>query len=232
MHAGEAPEINQAWLRVLQRGLSRAFGLFAFSFSLPLATAQTGSAPICGAELTTDLQKLEAIVAANRATWQCGKFTNIYKMNRGARIFDEHFGVRTLPTSALVRRYLMIRNGQAFLSGSGRPLTTSRARAVMRFGPNYILAPDYWMFVMYSNGVILLSPNGSTVTKHSSMAQFGRAEIASAGQIKIVKGKIVFITNQSGHYFPNDVGLAQFLFQLKCLGADLSALQAFIIGRP
>ena len=79
------------------------------------------------------------------------------------------------------------------------------------------------IFVMDPQGRIYASNSPMMGEFHHSSFLSG-AEVASAGEIEVINGRIVDITDRSGHYKPDPEHMEQFSNELAGRGADLSAL--------
>jgi hypothetical protein len=90
-------------------------------------------------------------------------------------------------------------------------------------GPGSYSAGAGWdMFVMAPNGEIYTGSHKISQFHHSSI--LGGDTVACAGEIKIVGGQIVGLTNKSGHYKPTRLHLFDLLTELRSNGVDLSAI--------
>jgi len=80
------------------------------------------------------------------------------------------------------------------------------------------------LYVMNARGELFISKFHSVDERffHSSLA--GGEEVAAAGMIRIVRGKIVFVSNSSGHYQPSYHSFAQVLYVLEAQGIRIDAM--------
>ena len=79
------------------------------------------------------------------------------------------------------------------------------------------------MFVMDANGELYASTyQAAGVFHHSSLA--GGQPVAAAGELTVVNGKLVAISNRSGHYLPGERFTEQALASLRARGIDLSGV--------
>lgn len=85
------------------------------------------------------------------------------------------------------------------------------------------------MFVMRGSGTIFVCADREATPHHSSLAA-GHA-VAAAGQLTVLKGRVLAISNESGHYTPPASSLQRVMSQLSQLGVShldeviLNALQ-------
>ena len=108
-----------------------------------------------------------------------------------------------------------ISHGRVF-DGAGHPVDARQAEFTHQDG-----AGLYAIFVMDECGRIYLTFHHSVGEFHHSSFLAG-APVSSAGEMLIVDGQILEITNSSGHYRPDSRLAMQVVDQLKLLGADLS----------
>jgi hypothetical protein len=126
-------------------------------------------------------------------------------------------------------RYLNAVERQAYrvsVSGDGRildskgaPFDTSQAKTVRANEPN-----GHAIYVMDRDGNIFISNIQEKRRFHHSSLVAGEPVLA-AGEIEIRDGRVLYIDNQSGHYFPVALHTRQFLKRLRELGADLSGVR-------
>lgn len=80
---------------------------------------------------------------------------------------------------------------------------------------------DRGIFVMDSQGNIYLSTEQEVGTFHHS-SFLGGQPVSAAGELVVEDGRILIVTNQSGHYRPPPESLQLFLDQLAAQGMDVS----------
>ena len=137
----------------------------------------------------------------------------VYEMSSLGRYWDrEGPGTRVLSEEQLQEATLSFSKGLAFRKD--RPGNTSRFT-----GSLFELWNGRWNYIMTEEGQIYVFSSAGGY-KHSA-ALFGKS-VAAAGQIRIVRGKIVAIDNLSGHYFPNAYALSQMIHQLQENGVNLT----------
>ena len=80
----------------------------------------------------------------------------------------------------------------------------------------------FGIFVMTTNGVFYSGGHNVGIFHHSSFT--GGSDVAGAGEMKVVNGKLTELTNKSGHYKPDKKSSVQVLYALKVAGIDLQPL--------
>ena len=84
------------------------------------------------------------------------------------------------------------------------------------------------IFVMSEDGRIYSAPQLIGRFQHSSF--FAGGALASAGEIRVENGRLIGISNKSGHYRPNWLFLVQVLQELRSRGVKLEGVQARVYG--
>lgn len=85
----------------------------------------------------------------------------------------------------------------------------------------------YAIYVMSPDGDIYVSGHEVGRFHHSSFLAGGEA--AGAGEVKIIDGRVIALTNKSGHYAPTYVHVAQTLREFRdSLGQDLSQVELIL----
>ncbi len=88
----------------------------------------------------------------------------------------------------------------------------------------YFSGPGFAIYVMSEIGNIHFSSHAVGYRHHSSL--LAGADVAGAGEMKVVNGKLTWISNKSGHYRPNAPHFLQVLHQLQKNGVDLGQTHA------
>lgn len=106
------------------------------------------------------------------------------------------------------------------LDSSQRPLNTT-------VGSNFGGAA---MFIMDANGDFLVSTHEEDGKfQHSSLAS--GMPVAMAGEMRVERGRISYISNSSGHYRPNLNHMNQCIIQLRQRGVKLRGVEVDLYGR-
>lgn len=126
----------------------------------------------------------------------------------GNTVVADHY----LHDEAARRPFLVtIENGR--LMYQGHPLTTTTTNGIFQH------TPDYWIFVMDEAGQIYAAPGRPGLMHHSTFLAGG--PIAAGGEISVVDGLVMAVNNASGHYYPGENLLNQFLHRLHASGVNL-----------
>jgi hypothetical protein len=153
----------------------------------------------------------------------------------GARLLpsnhiDWGFSVRTVvyDDSPQLRNTTRIRvkGGKVFLDDAcARPLET-RQMVTANMGPGYCI------YVMSERGEIHVSSHSVGDRHHSSLLAGGN--VAGAGEMQVWDGQLKWISNKSGHYFPESEHFLQTLhaFQKKGVALDAVKLSFLFNGGP
>jgi hypothetical protein len=80
------------------------------------------------------------------------------------------------------------------------------------------------IFVMDASGTIYVSFDHQQGSFHHSSLLAG-APVAAAGDMTILSGRLLAISNASGHYRPPPSSLVAVLARLKALGVDISGVK-------
>lgn len=94
----------------------------------------------------------------------------------------------------------------------GDPLWTCRALAPA-LRPQVLYHPQFWAFVISPAGRLYVHPHQADLFHHSSMLAGGR--VLGAGMIGVSRGRIVYLSNKSGHYMPTPKDFFKAVNQLK-----------------
>jgi hypothetical protein len=150
-----------------------------------------------------------------------------FEMTEYGRIFDRNESIDPIEANPkkMERRKLIFENGLATLPGLGKPLSTNMFRQKIALGLKHFNSGPHWIYVMTADGAIYVTPPGMGI-KHSSLSS---ETVSAAGWIEIIDGKIVYLNNGSGHFQPNGSSVAQVLFQLHLMEADISRLQLLLV---
>lgn len=98
-------------------------------------------------------------------------------------------------------------------NAEAKPLDTSNM--VTNFS-----GPGYAIYVMSVQGNIHVSPHSVGHRHHSSL--LAGANVAGAGELKVSNGRLIELSNKSGHYSPSEVHLLQVLHQLEKSGIPMT----------
>lgn len=82
------------------------------------------------------------------------------------------------------------------------------------------MGPGWAIYVMSPTGNLHASSHSVGHRHHSSL--LAGTEVAGAGEVKVLGGKLVHISNKSGHYAPGAAHLLQTLYLLNKRGIDLN----------
>lgn len=88
---------------------------------------------------------------------------------------------------------------------------------------------DLAMFVMDETGVIYLSESEAIGQLHHSSFLAG-GNVAAAGEMLVREGRLILITNRSGHYRPPPRISDQVVVELRMRGAEVSAVRRQYLG--
>lgn len=115
------------------------------------------------------------------------------------------------------KRFLIGVAGQLLYQGEGNttiPFDTTQT------GKNALGSEGMAIFVMDRKGSIYSSrTQRAGVIHHSSLLAGGN--VAAAGEISVDNGRLKMVTNQSGHYMPNDTAIVNFLREIRKRGVEL-----------
>lgn len=105
---------------------------------------------------------------------------------------------------------------------NGKPLDTSKESS-------YFSGLGHAIFVMSPDGQFYVGSHRVNAFHHSSF--LAGEDVASAGEIQAKNGRIVQITNKSGHYKPQVIHLVQALQQLRdVMGQDLTGVKVRVFA--
>jgi hypothetical protein len=99
--------------------------------------------------------------------------------------------------------------------GQAEPYDTSQAFSKF-------MKRGFAIFVMSPDGKLYAGSHKIGLFHHSSF--LAGAAVAGAGEMKVEKGKLKFITNKSGHYKPTGGEMVQVFEELASRGVDLSSV--------
>ena len=111
---------------------------------------------------------------------------------------------------------LFVKDGRLYHASDGSVVDTRGAHTLRAGGKSAI-------FVMDEYGNIYAAPEHVRGAFHHSSFLAGQP-VAGAGEIKVVDGVVMEITDRSGHYQPAPPYLDQVLNQLKYDGVDTSTI--------
>ncbi len=98
-------------------------------------------------------------------------------------------------------------------SGDGNAAAPGGAVAVDTAGSvTHFSGPGWEIFVVGANGEIHMTSHKVSMIHHSSL--LAGADVTLGGEMKVANGRIVEMTNKSGHYMPNADMFVQFLHWL------------------
>lgn len=118
------------------------------------------------------------------------------------------------------RRYEAISKDGRLVSTNGTPLDTSPSSS--KFSGS-----GFAIYVMAPTGQIYVGTHIPSLFHHTTFLSGGNT--ACAGEIKIVDGKVVALTNKSGHYKSDEDNMEQMLRELAQRGHDLSSLSVKVL---
>lgn len=82
-----------------------------------------------------------------------------------------------------------------------------------------------FLYVMDEAGNIYISSNLEAVARFHHSSFLGGKNVAAAGVLRIRNGEIVYLNNDSGHYWPPRFCLSQAMDQLRFDGADTGKIK-------
>ncbi|MBI2606338.1 MAG: hypothetical protein HYW49_09690 [Deltaproteobacteria bacterium] len=145
-----------------------------------------------------------------------------------AKDTDASFGIHPLSQEERKAYKATVKDGKLYASDG--KLVDSRG-----FSTGHEQGADHVIFVMDKNGDIYIhggvaSGESGKPRKffHSTLA--GGGDVAAAGELKVVNGKIVAITDGSGHYEPPPWLTMQFLEQLRKRGVPLERIKIDLVS--
>ncbi len=94
----------------------------------------------------------------------------------------------------------------------------------------YFSGPGFAIYVMSDEGNLHVGSHSVGYRHHSTLLA-GR-NVAGAGEVQVEKGKLVWISNKSGHYAPSAPHFLQVLHQLQKKGVDLSVVKVKYLQKP
>ena len=83
--------------------------------------------------------------------------------------------------------------------------------------------PGFAIYVMSEQGNLHVGSHSVGFRHHSTL--LAGSNVAGAGEVQVDKGKLVWISNKSGHYAPSAPHFLQVLHQLQKKGVDLSVVK-------
>jgi hypothetical protein len=121
------------------------------------------------------------------------------------------------------RRHYELHLGSTITRGTSKnPYDTSKERS-------QFLGDGYAIYVMDRQGTFYAGNQKVGLFHHSSL--IGGAAVAGAGELKIEKGKLTFISNESGHYQPDPEHFIQVLNELRSHHIDLSKVELKLLTK-
>ncbi|MBI3271796.1 MAG: hypothetical protein HYZ53_22585 [Planctomycetes bacterium] len=136
----------------------------------------------------------------------------------GLEEFDRDHRVRDLskePPGELARRRVTVKDGK-LLDANGNPLDTQAAETAHNPGSGRAI------FVVDRHGNLFVELEQKVGEFHHSSFLGPGEEVAAAGEIEVVDGKLVKISNESGHFKPTGEFVDQAVTQLEAQGVDVS----------
>ena len=134
--------------------------------------------------------------------------------------FDEHNQVRYIDGQELAKLRIEVKDGLLFQNGV--PFDTRGTSTRFRSGE------DLAMFVMDLEGNLYASLEGDMKFQHSSF--FAGGPVMGAGEFRVKDGKLIRMTDKSGHYLPTLDLTLQAIRQLLQLGIDLKPVEIDIMA--
>lgn len=110
---------------------------------------------------------------------------------------------------------LKVKAGKFFQGDMTEPYDTSGARSKF-------MGAGFAIFVMAPDGRIYAGQHKVGLFHHSSFLSGG--DVAGAGEIKVDKGRLTYLTNKSGHYLPEKEQVMQVLEELRSRGVSLAGV--------
>jgi len=157
-------------------------------------------------KLEAEVARLEAKLTRQGAVLKADG-TIDWSLTRGTVVYDH-----TAEAKELTR--LRFGGGMIYTDDACK-VAFDTTESVTQFG-----GPGWAIYVMSPTGNLHASPHSVGHRHHSSL--LAGAEVAGAGEIKVLGGKLVHISNKSGHYAPGAAHLLQALFLLNKRGVDLN----------
>jgi hypothetical protein len=127
-------------------------------------------------------------------------------------------GVKYLTPDEAEGFRIFVRDGKIYSARDGVLFDTSAATSLHPGGSGRAI------FVMDNQGNLYASIDHSRGAFHHSSFLAG-GPVAGAGEIVVENGKVILITDRSGHYQPPPQYLQQVLDQLRSQGVDVSSIQ-------
>jgi hypothetical protein len=124
-------------------------------------------------------------------------------------------GVSWLNARQRAQYEVTIRNGLLY-DARGRPIDTSRAVSAHSGNGTAI-------FVLGTDGRVYLSPTHQPGRFHHSSFLAG-GDVAAAGELVVSNGRIVGISDRSGHYTPDPLMMRQLMIHLRRNGVSLQGV--------
>lgn len=139
----------------------------------------------------------------------------VWRLSNARVLYDED------PEAQAMTR-LTIQNGQIF-GADGELFDTSRM-VTMHSGPNWAI------YVMSAENIIHASSHAVGKRHHSSLLAGG--PVACAGEIQVEQGRLLVLTNKSGHYTPPPAYLSQVISVLDAGGVEPDSYKVLEHGPP
>jgi hypothetical protein len=90
--------------------------------------------------------------------------------------------------------------------------------------------PGFAIYVMSEEGNLHVGSHSVGYRHHSTL--LAGSNVAAAGEVQVEKGKLVWISNKSGHYAPSAPHFLQVLHQLQKKGVDLAVVKVKYLAAP
>lgn len=129
--------------------------------------------------------------------------------------YQHRMSVEYLKSDEARKPYKLSVNGQGLLLQNGALFDTTNMSTVFS-------GKGWAIYVVTPDGDIYAATHKLSAFHHSSL--LAAADVAGAGELQVTKGKIVSISNKSGHYLPGMIHLVQTLDALKTMKADTTGL--------
>ena len=174
------------------------------------------------ADLTKQAALKKAVFDAEQKVEKCRKWLALQGATLDANGYiDWGVSVRTVVYDSTA-----VQQGMTMLRFNGGRLFTDDACAAPLDTKNTVThfsGPGFAIYVMGATGNIHVSSHSVGNRHHSSL--LGGQNTAGAGELRAEKGRLLFISNKSGHYAPSVAHMLQVLHQLQKKQVDLTSVK-------